>query len=171
MCSGLCPLIFVDDEPVWEVDSPRNGVKFWELTHFFKFHTPVHTGSALRPSNETRKLGNKMLFGTTPMDEIKNAIIEQTRKDVEDRTDEPPMYKVVFYNDDFTPKVFVVEILVHLFHKRADEAADLMWRVHKGNRGVAGVYPREIAETKVAAVTAIARENGFPFKMTIDPDL
>lgn len=104
------------------------------------------------------------------MDEIKNDIIEQTRKKVEDRTDEPPMYKVVFYNDDFTPKVFVVEILVQLFHKRADEAAELMWRVHKGKRGVAGVYPREIAETKVAAATAIARESGFPFKMTIDPD-
>lgn len=104
------------------------------------------------------------------MDENKNDILEQTRTEVVDRTDEPPMYKVVFYNDDFTPKVFVVEILVQLFHKRADEATELMWRVHKGNRGVAGVYPREIAETKVATVTAIARENGFPFKMTLDPD-
>jgi ATP-dependent Clp protease adaptor protein ClpS len=104
------------------------------------------------------------------MDEIKNNIIEQTRKEVEEKTGEPPMYKVVFYNDDFTPKVFVVEILVKLFHKRADEATELMWRVHKGNRGVAGVYPREIAETKVAAATSIARENGFPFKMVIDPD-
>lgn len=105
------------------------------------------------------------------MVQIKDDIIVQTQKAVEDLTDEPPMYKVLFYNDDFTPKVFVVEILVQLFHKRADEAAHLMWRVHKGKRGVAGVYPREIAETKVAAATAIARENGFPFKMSIDPDL
>jgi ATP-dependent Clp protease adaptor protein ClpS len=45
-----------------------------------------------------------------------------------------------------------------------------MWRVHRGSRGVAGVYPREIAETKVAAVTALARENGFPFKLSLEPD-
>ncbi len=86
------------------------------------------------------------------------------------RTDEPPMYRVVLYNDDFTPKAFVVEILVILFHKAVAEATELMWRVHKGRRGVAGIYPREIAETKVAVVTALARENGYPLKTTMEPD-
>lgn len=86
------------------------------------------------------------------------------------RTDEPPMYRVILYNDDFTPKAFVVEILVTLFHKGVAEATELMWRVHQGKRGVAGIYPREIAETKVAAVTALAREYGFPLKTTIEPD-
>lgn len=104
------------------------------------------------------------------MDEAKDDVIEQTKEEVEDKTDEPPMYRVVFYNDDFTPKAFVVEILVGLFHKSLAEATELMWRVHRGNRGVAGVYPREIAETKMAAVTALARENGFPFKVSIEPD-
>jgi ATP-dependent Clp protease adaptor protein ClpS len=104
------------------------------------------------------------------VDETKNEIIEQIREEVEDRTKEPPMYRVVLYNDDFTPKAFVVEILVQLFHKSAAEATELMWRVHRGNRGVAGVYPREVAETKVATVTALARENGFPLKTTMEPD-
>lgn len=86
------------------------------------------------------------------------------------RTDEPPMYRVVLYNDDFTPKAFVVEILVTLFHKTVAEATELMWRIHKGRRGVAGIYPREIAETKVAVVTALAHENGYPLKTTLEPD-
>ena len=104
------------------------------------------------------------------MDNLDNSIIEQTRSDVEDGTKEPPMYRVILYNDDFTPRAFVVEILVVLFHRGLAEATELMWRVHKGRRGVAGVYPREIAETKVAAVSMLARENGFPLKMTIEPD-
>jgi len=96
--------------------------------------------------------------------------IEKTRSDVQDRTDEPPMYRVILYNDDFTPRTFVVEILVMLFHKGVTEATELMWRVHHGQRGVAGIYPREIAETKVAAATELAREYGFPLKLTLEPD-
>ena len=104
------------------------------------------------------------------MNDLGSDIIEQTRSDVEEQTKEPPMYRVILYNDDFTPRGFVVEILVVLFHKGVAEATELMWRVHNGRRGVAGVYPREIAETKVTAVTALARENGFPLKMTMEPD-
>jgi ATP-dependent Clp protease adaptor protein ClpS len=104
------------------------------------------------------------------MNEFGNNTIEQTRDEVRDRTDEPPMYRVILYNDDFTPRDFVVEILVTLFHKGVAEATELMWRVHNGNRGVAGVYPQEIAETKVVAATALAREYGFPLKMTLEPD-
>lgn len=105
------------------------------------------------------------------MSKVQDDIITKSKEEVKDQIDEPPMYRVVFYNDDFTPKAFVVEILVQLFHKSPAEATELMWRVHRGNRGVAGVYPREVAETKVAAVTAIARENGFPLKISIEPDL
>jgi ATP-dependent Clp protease adaptor protein ClpS len=104
------------------------------------------------------------------MDEFRNNTVEQTYSDVEDRTGEPPMYRVILYNDDFTPRAFVVEILVTLFHKGVAEATELMWRIHSGNRGVAGVYPLEVAETKVAAGTALAREYGFPLKMSLEPD-
>jgi ATP-dependent Clp protease adaptor protein ClpS len=95
---------------------------------------------------------------------------EQTQSAVEERTAEPPMFRVILYNDDFTPRTFVVEILVVLFHKGLAEATELMWRVHHGKRGVAGVYPREIAETKVTVAIGLARENGFPLKLDIEPD-
>ena len=104
------------------------------------------------------------------MSQDQNDIIEKTQEKQATRTDEPPMYRVLLYNDDFTPRAFVVEILVTLFHKGVAEATELMWRVHNGKRGVAGVYPRDIAETKVSIVTALARENGFPLKITFEPD-
>jgi ATP-dependent Clp protease adaptor protein ClpS len=104
------------------------------------------------------------------MNPIQGSPTEQTQSAVEERTAEPPMFRVILYNDDFTPRTFVVEILVVLFHKSVAEATQLMWRVHRGERGVAGVYPREIAETKVAAATSLARENGFPLKLSFEPD-
>jgi ATP-dependent Clp protease adaptor protein ClpS len=99
-----------------------------------------------------------------------DSTVVERQSAVKERTAEPPMYRVILYNDDFTPRVFVVEILVTLFHKGVAEATELMWRVHHGNRGVAGVYPREIAETKVATALGLARENGFPLKMSLEPD-
>jgi ATP-dependent Clp protease adaptor protein ClpS len=104
------------------------------------------------------------------MDEFQDDILELTEEDTDTRTDEPPQYKVVIYNDDYTPRVFVVEILVQLFHKSAAEATDLMWRIHHGKRGVAGIYPLEIAEVKVSTGTALARGNGFPLQFGIEPD-
>ena len=90
------------------------------------------------------------------MDGFEESTVEQTQSGVEERTAEPPMFRVILYNDNFTPRTFVVEILVSLFHKGVAEATELMWRVHHGKRGVAGVYPREIAETKVAVATLVS---------------
>lgn len=95
---------------------------------------------------------------------------EQTEVKDHTRVAKPPMYRVVLYNDDFTTKEFVVGILVVVFHKSQAEATELMWRVHHRGRGVAGVYPLEIAETKIAVVTEMARENGFPLKLTMEPE-
>jgi len=104
------------------------------------------------------------------MNEHQNDIIEQTREDEDSKTEEPPMFRVILLNDDYTPKIFVVEILVTIFHKSAAAATELMWQVHNGGRGVAGVYPRDVAETKVAVATTLARENEFPLKMIIEED-
>ena len=104
------------------------------------------------------------------MDEHQNETVEQTREVEESKTDEPPMFRVILFNDDYTPKAFVVEILVTIFHKNTAAATELMWQVHNGGRGVAGVYPRDVAETKVAFVTTLARENEFPLKMIIEED-
>ncbi|MFZ0612123.1 MAG: ATP-dependent Clp protease adaptor ClpS [Desulfobacterales bacterium] len=95
---------------------------------------------------------------------------EDTVSDVEEEVTEPQMFKVLLHNDDYTTKEFVVTIIVSVFGKSLEEAIQLMWAVHKNGVGVCGVYPFEIAETKVNLVTATARENGFPLRSTMEPE-
>jgi ATP-dependent Clp protease adaptor protein ClpS len=85
-----------------------------------------------------------------------------------ERTRPPRQYKVLIHNDDFTTKVFVIELLVAVFHKSLDAAATLMWQIHHHGQGVAGVYPFEIAETKAKHAMALAQANEFPLKLTIE---
>lgn len=75
---------------------------------------------------------------------------------------EPRMFKVLLYNDDYTTMDFVVRVLMEIFHKTHEEATDIMLRVHNEGIGVCGVYPKEIAETKVEMVHTMASLNGFP---------
>ena len=95
---------------------------------------------------------------------------EETIAEIDEEVTEPPMYKVLLHNDDFTTKAFVVEILMVIFNKSQEEATRLMWHIHKNQIGVCGIYPLEVAETKVAQVTALARENGFPLKSTLEAE-
>jgi ATP-dependent Clp protease adaptor protein ClpS len=87
---------------------------------------------------------------------------------IEEKTTEPPMYKVLLHNDDYTTKAFVVEILMAVFNKSIAEATSLMWHVHRNGSGVCGIYPYEMAETKVNLVMMLARENGFPLKISME---
>ena len=86
------------------------------------------------------------------------------------RTHRPPLYRVLFHNDDFTTMEFVVDALVRHFRKSPTEATRVMLEVHSLGVGVAGSYTREVAETKVALVTEEAREEGFPLLLTIEPE-
>jgi ATP-dependent Clp protease adaptor protein ClpS len=86
----------------------------------------------------------------------------------EDEIYEPPMFKVLLLNDDYTTMEFVVEVLMYVFHKSAENAARIMLKVHKEGAGLAGIYPYEIAETKVDTVHALAREKGHPLKCTME---
>jgi ATP-dependent Clp protease adaptor protein ClpS len=95
---------------------------------------------------------------------------EDSMVEIGDEITEPPMYKVLLLNDDFTTKAFVVEILVAIFNKSQEAAARLMWHIHKNGIGVCGLYPLEVAETKITQVTALARENGFPLKATMEAE-
>ena len=90
--------------------------------------------------------------------------------EIDEETTEPPDYKVLLHNDDYTTKAFVVDILVVVFNKSLEEANHLMWYVHKNNIGVCGIYPLEVAETKIDQVTTLARENGFPLKLTLEKE-
>jgi len=82
---------------------------------------------------------------------------------------EPGMYKVVFFNDNVTPMNFVVQILVELFKHNPERANSIMQQIHNNGSGVAGVYPYEIAEQKGVETSVLARENGYPLQVKIDP--
>jgi len=95
---------------------------------------------------------------------------EEIITEINAETAEPPEYKVLLHNDDFTTKAFVVEILVEVFNRSVGDATRLMWYVHKKGVGVCGIYPLEVAETKIIQGTSLARENGFPLKLTLEPE-
>jgi len=80
------------------------------------------------------------------------------------------MYRVLLHNDDYTTMEFVVEILVHIFHKTVADATRVMLNVHEKGMGVCGVYTFEVAETKVDTVHNVARDHGFPLKCSMEKD-
>jgi|SRR5215831_18561057 len=84
------------------------------------------------------------------------------------KTKEPELYNVVLLNDDYTPMQFVVDVLERLFQRSPAEAYRIMMQVHVNGRGLAGVYPWEVAETKVDALLTLAREAGHPLQATIE---
>lgn len=92
------------------------------------------------------------------------AVITETEKKLK----KPPLYKVLLHNDDYTTKEFVVQVLQYVFNKEHTEAVQIMLHVHKKGIGVAGVYTYEIAETKVALVDGLARQNEYPLKCTME---
>ncbi|OFW31276.1 MAG: hypothetical protein A3H97_25090 [Acidobacteria bacterium RIFCSPLOWO2_02_FULL_65_29] len=97
-------------------------------------------------------------------DQTGGAVKERSRE----KTKEPTLYSVVLLNDDYTPMQFVVDVLETLFLKSPAEAYRIMMQVHLGGRGVAGIYPWEVAETKVDTLTSQAREAGHPLQATIE---
>jgi ATP-dependent Clp protease adaptor protein ClpS len=98
--------------------------------------------------------------------ETEEEVISETR----DEIDEPPMYKVLLHNDDYTSMEFVVEILMLVFNKTPEEAVEIMLNVHQKGIGICGVYTYEVSETKVNTVHDLARKNGFPLKCTMEEE-
>lgn len=82
---------------------------------------------------------------------------------------EPSMYRVVLLNDHYTPMEFVVLVLEQIFQKNLSEATQIMLSVHTQGSGLAGIYTKEIAETKVVQVTQVARHNEHPLRCTMEP--
>jgi len=82
----------------------------------------------------------------------------------------PPLYRVLLLNDDYTTMDFVVHVLESIFQKSAVEATQIMFHVHRNGFGLAGVYTRDIAETKVDAVHTLAREHSYPLRCAMEKE-
>jgi len=93
-------------------------------------------------------------------------VATETEKQVE----QPKLYKVLLHNDDYTTMEFVVWVLQTVFHHDEATAAGIMLHVHKNGVGVAGVYPRDVAETRAARVEELARAQEFPLRCSLDEE-
>jgi ATP-dependent Clp protease adaptor protein ClpS len=94
------------------------------------------------------------------------SVLTETRPKVR----RPPRFKVILYNDDFTPMEFVVQILEKIFQKGPAEATQLMLGIHRNGFGIAGVYVLEVAETKVVAVHQAAEQRGYPLRAGVEQE-
>lgn len=83
---------------------------------------------------------------------------------------QPPLYKVVLLNDDYTPMGFVVDVLRTFFHMNVEKATQIMLKVHTEGKGVCGVFSKDIAETKAAQVNNYSRESEHPLLCSVEVD-
>jgi ATP-dependent Clp protease adaptor protein ClpS len=92
-----------------------------------------------------------------------------TGSSTEDKTDTPRMWRVLIHNDDYTTQEFVVWILESVFNLPRADAITIMMHVHQTGLGVAGLFTRDVAETKVKATRQLAEQHEFPLLVTIEP--
>lgn len=83
----------------------------------------------------------------------------------------PPLYRVILLNDDYTPMEFVVHVLEQFFSMNRETATQVMLAVHTKGKGVCGIYPQDIAETKAAQVNQSARDSGHPLLCEVEPSM
>jgi ATP-dependent Clp protease adaptor protein ClpS len=93
-----------------------------------------------------------------------------TEQKTDTKLKRPALYKVLFHNDNYTTRDFVVAVLKEVFHKTEGEAVQVMLHIHHNGIGVAGVYTYEVAETKVKTVEKLAREHEFPLRLSLEPE-
>ncbi|MGF1474998.1 MAG: ATP-dependent Clp protease adapter ClpS [Geminicoccaceae bacterium] len=106
-------------------------------------------------------------MANTPYDETPEGdLVTKTRESVE----RPSLYKVLLLNDDYTPMLFVVGVLRRFFNKSEEDAHQIMLHVHNHGVGICGVYPLDVAETKVAQVLDFARRNQHPLQCTMEKE-
>ena len=101
-----------------------------------------------------------------PEEEGGLATQEETRQKIE----KPRMYKVLLHNDNYTTMDFVIMVLMQVFHQSESKAVQTMFDVHRKGIGIAGVYQREIAETKIHRVAQLAKQAEYPFLCTMEPE-
>ena len=103
-----------------------------------------------------------------PGSDPREAVLTESR--TAERLQRPTLWRVLLHNDDYTTQEFVVWILETVFHKASGEAVEIMMRVHRSGLGVAGIYTRDVAETKVNATKTLAEQHEFPLLVTMEPE-
>lgn len=93
-----------------------------------------------------------------------------TKVKAEKKLQHPRLYRVLLHNDDYTTREFVVQVLRMVFHLGEQDSIRIMLHVHQNGVGVAGVFTREVAETKIQRVEQMAREQEFPLRLTMEPE-
>lgn len=101
-------------------------------------------------------------------DDGDTGVATQTKK--KEQLKKPPLFKVLFHNDNYTTMEFVVLVLQSVFNKTESDAMLIMLNVHRSGFGVAGVYTKDVAETKVSKTHAMAKEHEYPLKLSIEPE-
>lgn len=135
----------------------------WQCAHYVWEMERTIRASGGRLWSDLNVPRQRVFAGNTP-DDDQQIVIERSNK-----TARPRRWQVVYHNDDYTTRDFVVESLKRFFDKDESEATFIMLSVHHKGQGVAGVYPKDIAETKVYQVTQYARAKGMPLLVTAEP--
>ena len=123
-------------------------------------------GSGMLDRVQVEMAGKNGADGEGGDGEGKSGLVTKTRP----KTKRPSLYKVLLLNDDYTPMEFVVHVLERFFNKGREDATRIMLHVHQKGVGICGVYTYEIAETKVAQVMDLARQNQHPLQCTIEKE-
>ena len=93
-----------------------------------------------------------------------------TEQDVQQELKPPSMYRVLMHNDNYTTMDFVVEVLCNVFRKPTDAAVRIMLEIHHNGLGMCGVFPADVAATKIDTVHSMAEARGYPLRCTMEPE-
>tara|TARA_B100001013_G_scaffold332471_1_gene248722 strand:+ start:121 stop:486 length:366 start_codon:yes stop_codon:yes gene_type:complete len=104
-----------------------------------------------------------------PEDDFEDSGTDIAVATVKPKIKKPPLYRVIIFNDDYTPMEFVVYVLQTFFGIDRDKATQIMLEVHTNGKGVCGIFTKEVAETRSAQVNNFARENEHPLISEIEP--
>ena len=140
------------------VSQPTTTNMDWHLPAWLPTHSPKQPQS---PNSLPARLTD--IEGEPNTDPVEDVLL------ADPELKKPQMYAVVMYNDDYTPMEFVVDVLQNHFKHSLDSAISIMLAIHQQGKGIAGIYPKDIAETKAQTVNREARQAGYPLLSQIEP--
>jgi len=124
-------------------------------------HSVRHNDMSLHMTDDRTVVAGHYDEGDTKLDQL--LVLEPKTK-----TKQPPFFKVVMLNDDYTPMDFVIQVLTGIFKHSDEDAMTIMMKIHNQGSAVCGIYTRDVAETKIDMVIAVARKNEYPLQCAME---